>query len=123
MRVAFQGGLEDHRVAGGQGLADLVDGHLERVVPRHDRTDHPYSLLGDLAPTPGAEGGAFREVTLPDEFVDEVGGPGQAFGQRGVELRSVRQEDRRADLGHQLRPEQLALLFECRLQLQQATLP
>lgn len=33
--------LEHDGIAGGQRLAELVDGDLEREVPRHDRPDHP----------------------------------------------------------------------------------
>ena len=69
-----------------------------------------------------AEGVTLGQVALPGELVDELGRPGQALGQRGVELRPVGQGDRGPHLGHQLGPQQLALLFEGRLQLEQATL-
>ena len=52
-RVALNGvfgrGLEHHGVAGGQRLPELVDGDLEREVPRHDRADDADRLVPDLA--------------------------------------------------------------------------
>jgi hypothetical protein len=125
MRVAFHGvrrRLQDDRVAGGQALADLVDGDLEGVVPRHDGPHHAHGFLGDLAPAAGAEGGAFGQVALPGELVDEVRRPPQALGQRGVQLRPVGEQDGGPHLGHQLGPQQLLLLFQGRLQLEHAAL-
>ncbi len=41
------GGLEDDRVAGGEGRPDLPAGHHDRVVPRRDRGDHADRLAPD----------------------------------------------------------------------------
>ena len=43
------GGLEDDRVAGGDGGQDLPRGHLQRVVPRGDRADDADRLAADRA--------------------------------------------------------------------------
>ena len=40
-------GLDDDRVAGGQGLSELVQRHLDREVPRHDGPHHADGLLPD----------------------------------------------------------------------------
>ena len=67
--------LEDHRVPGGQRLSQLVDGHLEGIVPRDDGGHHAHRLLGHLAPTPLPKARALGEVALPLELVDELGRP------------------------------------------------
>ena len=124
--VAFHGrvggGLQDDRVAGGQRLADLVDGHLEGVVPGHDGGHHPHRLLEHPAPAAHPEGLSLGQVPLPGELVDEVGRPCQPVGQRLVELGAVGQQHRGAHLGHQFGAQQLHLVLERGLQLQQAPL-
>ncbi len=45
--------LEDDRVAGHQGRADLPAGHHDRVVPRRDRGDDPDRLAPDEARVAG----------------------------------------------------------------------
>ena len=116
------GRLDDHGVAGGEGLAELLQRHLERVVPGDDRADHAGRLLDHLAPAAHAERLADRELALPLEVVDGLGRPEQSVLQRGVELRSVGDGDRAADLGHQLGAEQLLLGHDRVLQLAQALL-
>ena len=113
-RVAFHGvsgaGFSDHRVAGGQRLAQLVRGHLEREVPRDDGAHDADGLPPD---PPGVEraleAGGVGQHRLPLELVDQLGRVGQRVGERRVELRAVRRHARAADLEDQLLAQLLLL--------------
>ncbi len=115
-------GLEDHGVAGGQRRAELVERHLEGVVPRDDGGDDAGRLLDHRPPGPPPERRSDGEVALPLELVDVGRRPFEGLAQRGVELRTVGHEDGCPDLGHQLRPQELLLLLESGLQLGEALL-
>ena len=116
--------LQHDRVPGGERLGELVDGDLEREVPRHDRADHAHGLPPDLPrrhlPDEAHEGVA--EVGLPREPVDQLDGEFERVRERRVELRAVRRHARAADLADQLLAERLALGFERRLELLETAL-
>ena len=63
-------GLEDHGVAGGQGGADLPDGHQERVVPRGHLGDDADRLAADV-------GGVALEVLTGGLALQDAGGAGE----------------------------------------------
>ena len=64
------GGLEDHRVAGGQGRADLPDRHHQRVVPGGDLADHADRLAAD-------EGGVALHVLAGGAALQAAGRAGE----------------------------------------------
>ena len=72
------GGLEDHRVAGGQGRTEFPAGHQQREVPRHDGGDHADRLAGHQAQLGMGSGGDFVI-----DLVDRLGAPAQAVGGAG----------------------------------------
>ncbi len=117
-------GLQNHRVAGGQGLAELVQGHLEREVPRHDRTDHADRLAPHLAGGQGA-GEADHLVTqvgFPGVLVDQPGGVLQPVFEWGIQLRAERDGARSADLEDEFLAQLLLLRLDRVVQLEQAAL-
>ena len=127
-RVALNGcvgrGLQHHRVAGGQRLAQLVEGHLEREVPRHDRTDHADRLTPHLAggQCAGEADHLVAQVGLPGVLVDQPGGVLQPVFQRGVQLRAERDGAGSADLEDEFLAQLFLLRLDRVVQLQQAAL-
>ena len=127
-RVALNGvfgrRLEHHGVAGPQRLAELVEGDLEREVPRHDRADHAHRLPPDLdgRVRAGEADHPVAEVGLPRVLVDQPGRVLQPVGQRGVQLRTEGDGPGRADLEDQLLAQLLLLGLDRVVQLQQAAL-
>ena len=103
-------GLEHHGVTGRQRLGELVDGDLEREIPRHDRTDHPDRFVPDLARGVHAGDGyhGVAEIGFPREGFDQPGRIQQTVFEGCVQLRPVRH---RARCTH-LRDEFLAQLLE-----------
>ena len=69
--------FDDHRVAGGQGRAQLPGGHDHREVPRHDGGDHADRLAGHQAQFVVRGGGHFVI-----DLVDRLAAP--ADGARGT---------------------------------------
>ncbi len=117
------GGLEHHRVAGGQCLAQLGQRDLEREVPRGDGPDHPGRLLDDHTGVgAAAEIGRVGQVGLPLELVDEPGRVAQGVGEGSVELRTEGEHPRAADLEDELLTELLPLGLEGLLELFEAAL-
>ena len=115
-------GLDHHGVAGGQGLAELVEEDLHRVIPRDDGADHTDGLLDHLLPALHAEGVVVGQRSLPLERVDVLGRPQQRLGQRRVELGHGGHHDGGADFGHELGPQELLLADDGVLELAQAAL-
>ena len=117
-------GLQHHRVAGGQGLAELVEGHLEREVPRHDRTDHSDRLAPHLAggQCAGEADHLVAQVGLPGVLVDQPGGVLQPVFEWGIQLRAERDGARSANLEDEFLAQLFLLRLDRVVQLQQATL-
>ena len=63
------GGLEHHRIAGGQRRRHLPGRHHQRVVPRHDAPDHAERLTQDIVER--------RRLRVGDLAVDLVDGLGE----------------------------------------------
>ena len=127
-RVALYGRvrrrLQHDGVAGPQRLADLLDGDLEREVPRHDRADDADRFTPDLprGVHAGDRDHRVAERRLPRVLVDQLGRIPQPVGQRRVELRSVGDRPRTPDLEDELLAQFLLLGLDRLLQLQQAAL-
>ncbi len=66
------GGLEHHRVAGGQRRAELPAGHHQREIPRHDGRHHADRLAGDQAQLVMGRG---RYLVV--DLVDRLAAPAQ----------------------------------------------
>ena len=69
-------GLEDHGVAGGQGLPEFVQRHLEREVPGHNGTDDADGLLPDLSRVgraPAVDDLTFRSVRQGNSSMSLIG--------------------------------------------------
>ena len=117
-------GLEHAGVAHGQDRAELVEGDLDREVPRHDHPDDADRLLPHLALglVADADGVLRADRAPPLELVDHLGRPGQRLAQRRIELRAVGDEERAADLGDQLGAQLLLLALDRGLELEQALL-
>ena len=126
MRVAFHG-------VSGAGLTTTVL-PVASAWPSFCRVTSNGKFHGTMAPTTPAgslttlrqlrvaEGLAVGQVALPRELVDRGRRPQQAVLERRVELGPVGDQDRAADLGHQLGPEQLLLADDGLLQLLEAAL-
>ena len=115
--------LHDHRVARRQGLADLVQRHLDGEVPRDDGADDADRLAPD-PPRVDRARDAHRvgQDGLPLELVDLLGRPRQRLGQRGVELRAVGGHHRAADFEDQLLAQLLLLGLQRLVELLEAAL-
>ena len=103
-RVALNGvlgaGLSTTVFPVASACAELVDGDLEREVPRHDGADHADRLVPDLAAghPAGQRDERVPEIGLPRKGVDESRRVLESVGERGVQLRSVCHRPRGADL-------------------------
>ena len=118
-----RGGLENHRVAGGQGLPELVQGHFEREVPRHDGPHDADRLLPDLARVRRAAAvDDLTQVRPPGELVDQLDRVAQRAVEWDVELVGVGRHTRTAHLEDELLAQLLAVLLERSLQLGEAAL-
>jgi hypothetical protein len=116
-----RGGLEDHRVSCGQGLPELVQGHLEREVPRHNGPHDTDRLLPDLARVRRATAvDDLAQVRPPGELVDQLDRVAQRAIQRDVELVGVGRHARTAHLEDELLAQLFAVLLERLLQLGEA---
>ena len=116
-------GLEDHGVAGGEGLPELVQRHLDGEIPRDDGTDDAHRLLPDLTRVlrPAAIGDR-RQVGPPCELVDQPQRVAESALQRDVQLVGVGGHPGAADLEDELLAQRLPLALERPLQLGQAFL-
>ncbi len=103
---------------------ELVEGDLEREVPRHDRADHPYRLPPYLAggQRAGEADHLVTQVRFPGVLVDQPGRVLQPVFQRGVQLGAEGDRPRRADLEDELLAQLFLLLFDRVVQLQQTAL-
>ncbi len=116
-------GLEHHRIAGRECLAQLGERDLEREVPRGDGPHHPGRLLDDHAGVgAAAEVGRVGQGGLPLELVDEPDRIAQGLGEGRIELRSEGEHPRAPDLEDELFTELLALGLEGLLELFEAAL-
>ena len=84
-------GLEHHGVTGRQGLPELVDGDLEREVPRRDGADHPDRLVPHLSRGvhPGDGDDGIAEIRFPRKGFDQPRRVSESVFQRCVQLRPV----------------------------------
>src|SRR4029453_15228186 len=100
-------------------LTDLVDRHLEREVPRHDRADHSHGLTPYLPrrELTGELDERVTEVLPPRLLVDQLGGIPERAAERGVQLRPVRHHARAAGLENELLAQRFLLGFQRLLQL------
>ena len=116
-------GLEDHGVAGGERLADLLDRDLEREVPRHDRADDARGLPHDRA-SPSVDRTRCRSGSSRShsKWSIVLGRPEEAVLERRVELRAVGERDRGADLGDELCAQLLLLAHDRLVELTEALL-
>ena len=115
--------LEDHGVAGGEGLPELVEDHLNREVPGHERAHDPDRLLPDLTRVGRAPAvDDLAQVGPPGKLVNEFHRVAQRAVERDVELVGVRGHPRAAHLEDELLPQLFAVLLECLLQLGEAAL-
>ena len=81
-------GLEDHRVAGGQGRGGLPQGDLDRIIPRADTGDHAQGLAAGVD-----EAGVAQRDLLAFDGRDQAGvvlqhvGPGDDIDIAGLRQR------------------------------------
>ncbi|MCY1421142.1 hypothetical protein D9M71_367880 [compost metagenome] len=87
------GGLEHHRVAGGQGRGDFPGDHHQRVVPRRDGGDHAHRVAADhrgVARQVFTGGRAAHAAVGPGKEAEHVGNGRDFVVQRcGVRLAAV----------------------------------
>ena len=104
-------GLEHHGVTGRQGLPELVDGDLEREVPRRDGADHPDRLVPHLPRGVHAGDGDDRvaEIGFPRKGFDQPGRISEPVFERRVQLRPVGHRARSAHLADELLAQLLQL--------------
>jgi hypothetical protein len=96
--------LEHDSVAGAQRLAELVEGDLEREVPRHDRADDADRLTPNLAggQRAGQADHLVAQVGLPGVFIDQSCRVLESVFQWGIQLGSERDGPWGADLEDEL---------------------
>ena len=126
-RVAFQGvsgaGLTITVLPAGQDGPQLVQRHLERVVPRHDGTDDADRLFPDGAAALDAHHVPIGQSAVPGKLVDHLGRPPQRLLEWPVQLRRVGHHARGSHLGDELLAVRLPFGLERLLQLLEAALP
>ena len=115
-------GLQDHRVAGGERLADLLDRHLEREVPRHDAADDARGLRAPRC-VPSARRTRCRSGSSRSHSKWSIisAGQSEAVLERRVELRAVGERDGGADLGDEVVAQVLLLAHDRLVELARGT--
>ena len=111
--------LQDHRAPGRECRRELRERELDRVVVRGDGADDAGRFPLDPAVVTAGERVALAEVLDEVVAVEQVGVPLHDVG-GAVELRSVGDRDRRADLVHEDLAERFRVVDQCLVELAQA---
>ena len=111
-------GLQHHGAAGRERGRELRQVQHEREVPRRDEPDHADRLRDDQPVRRHPEELVRPELVLPLVAVDEVDVPLHVVD-AAVLLHRVRQADRRAHLGDDLRAQLFLVLVERLLELEE----